>query len=100
MPTRGDSGGRARPARPRPADGERSAARLAKVQDAGVHEGGDEEADGSYVMPIVHTRLPETVVDAGFWVGLVGSAALGVIDPPLALLVGAGVLVARHRSGA
>jgi hypothetical protein len=54
--------------------------------------------DGGYVVPLVHTRVPASVVNTGFWAGLAGSAALGVIDPPLAVLVGAGVLVARHRN--
>ena len=43
-------------------------------------------------------RVPSTFVDAGFWGGLVGAAALGVIDPPLALFVGAGVVIARHQT--
>lgn len=52
---------------------------------------------GDYVLPVVHTHLPRTAVDAGFWGALTGSVVLGVIDPPLGLLLGAGVLVARHR---
>lgn len=54
--------------------------------------------DGGYVVPLVHTRVSSSVVNTGFWAGLAGSAALGVIDPPLAVLLGAGVLVARHRN--
>jgi hypothetical protein len=51
-----------------------------------------------YVTPITHTHVPGQFVDIAFWGGLVGAVALGVIDPPLGILVGAGVLVARHRS--
>lgn len=50
-----------------------------------------------YVVPLLHTRLPERVVDFGFWGGLLGAVALGAVDLPLAALVGIGVLVARHR---
>lgn len=55
-------------------------------------------ANDSYVLPIVGARVPSTLVNAGFWGGLVGAAALGVIDPPLALFVGAGVVIARHQT--
>ena len=51
-----------------------------------------------YTLPIVHVRVPAKAVDAGFWGGLVGAVALGAIDPPLGVLVGAGVLIARHKS--
>ena len=54
-------------------------------------------ADGSYELPVVHTHVPARAVEFGFWGGLAGAALLGAIDPPLALLVGAGVVVARHR---
>lgn len=59
-------------------------------------------ADGGrdYVVPIVHVHLPERAVDAAFWGGLAGAAALGVVDLPLAALVGGAVLVARHRARA
>jgi len=50
-----------------------------------------------YVTPIVHVTLPENAVNAGFWVVLVGAAALGAVDLPLAALIGAGVLIARHH---
>jgi uncharacterized phage infection (PIP) family protein YhgE len=52
--------------------------------------------NGVYELPVVHARIPAPLVNAGFWAGLAGSAALGVVEPPLALLVGAGVVVARH----
>ncbi len=54
-------------------------------------------ADGSYELPVVHTHVPARAVEVGFWGGLAGATLLGAIDPPLALLVGAGVVVARHR---
>ena len=52
---------------------------------------------GGYVIPIVHVSVPAKLVDAGFWGGLTGAVALGVIDLPLGVLVGAGVVVARHQ---
>ncbi|HXX88712.1 MAG TPA: hypothetical protein VEI83_00650 [Acidimicrobiales bacterium] len=52
---------------------------------------------GDYVVPVVHVHVPERVVDAGFWGVLVGSVALGAVDLPLAVLLGAGVVIARHR---
>ncbi len=51
----------------------------------------------AYVVPVVHLSLPESAVNIGFWSVLVGSVAFGAVDPPLAALIGAGVLVARHR---
>jgi hypothetical protein len=55
-----------------------------------------------YVVPLVHCRLSQRVVNAGFWTALAGAAALGVLDLPLAALIGGAVYVARHqaRSGA
>ena len=55
------------------------------------------ETNGAYVTPITHTHLPKPVVDAAFWGGLAGAIALGLVDPPLGILIGAGVVVARHR---
>ena len=52
----------------------------------------------TYVLPVVGVKVPSQVVDLGFWGGLVGAAALGIVDPPLALFVGAGVVIARHRA--
>jgi hypothetical protein len=55
-------------------------------------------ADGrDYKVPLVGVTVPARLVETGFWGGLLGAAALGALDPPLALLVGAGVVVARHR---
>lgn len=56
------------------------------------------ENGGSYVVPLVHAHLPARGVELGFWGGLAGAALLGAIDPPLALAVGAGVLIARHHN--
>lgn len=56
--------------------------------------------DGGYVLPVVHAHIPASAVEVGFWAGLAGAAVLGMVDPPLALLVGAGVVVARHRRAA
>jgi hypothetical protein len=54
-------------------------------------------APGDYVLPFVHARIPAPLVQIGFWGGLAGTVAFGVIDLPLAALVGVGVVVARHR---
>lgn len=54
-------------------------------------------ANSGYVIPLVHSRVPESVVDIGFYGLLAGTVALGVIDAPLVALVGLGVVVARHR---
>jgi hypothetical protein len=53
---------------------------------------------GAYVMPIVHITVPEAAVNVGFWAALGGAAVLGAVELPLAALIGAGVLVARHHS--
>jgi hypothetical protein len=54
------------------------------------------EDTSDYVVPMVHMRVSRAVVDAGFWGGLAGAVALGLVDPPLGVLLGAGVVVARH----
>jgi len=51
-----------------------------------------------YVVPVIHIRMPEPVVNGGFWAALAGAALVGSVDPPLAALIGAGVVVARHRN--
>ena len=53
--------------------------------------------NGSYLLPLVHVHVPARAVEWGFWGGLAGATMLGAVDPPLALLVGAGVIIARHR---
>jgi hypothetical protein len=57
-----------------------------------------EDSGGDYVTAITHIHVRHELVDAAFWGGLVGVVALGVIDPPLGILVGAAVVVARHAS--
>lgn len=52
---------------------------------------------GGFVVPLVHFTVPETAVNIGFWAALGGAAALGAIELPLAALVGAGVVIARHQ---
>jgi hypothetical protein len=42
--------------------------------------------------------VPESAVNASFWTAVVGAAVAGVVDPPLAALIGAGVIVSRHRN--
>jgi len=53
--------------------------------------------DGSYIVPVLHARLPARAVELGFWGVLAGAALMDAIDLPLALAVGVGVVVARHR---
>lgn len=53
--------------------------------------------ESGYVVPFLHTRLPEPVVNLGFYGLLTGTVVLGVVDAPFAALVGLGVVVARHR---
>jgi hypothetical protein len=51
----------------------------------------------SYELPIIHARVPESVGNLAFWAGLAGVVVAGAVDLPLAALIGAGVVVARHR---
>ncbi|MHB8263857.1 MAG: hypothetical protein ACYDGY_08960 [Acidimicrobiales bacterium] len=53
-------------------------------------------SDG-YELPVIHLRLPERAVNMAFWGALLGSAAFGAVDAPLAALIGLGVVIARHR---
>ena len=55
-------------------------------------------ASNGYVVPVVGVRVPGQLVEVGFWGGLAGAAVLGVVDPPLAVLLGAGVVIARHNA--
>ena len=54
------------------------------------------QSDG-YTLPVVGLRLPASMVHAGFAWGLAGAVLLGAVDLPVAALVAAGVLIARHR---
>lgn len=55
------------------------------------------EQTANYRVPVVGAAVPARLVETGFWGGLLGAAVLGAVDPPLALLIGAGVAIARHR---
>jgi hypothetical protein len=74
------------------------AVKAVKTEAATAGESDVDGAHDSYVVPLVGMRVPGVVVNVGFWGGLAGAAVLGAIDAPLAVLLGAGVLVARHRS--
>jgi hypothetical protein len=58
----------------------------------------DSSGGDRYVLPLIHTSVSSKVVDVGFWGTLLGAVAVGAVDPPLGLLIGAGVVVARHHS--
>ena len=77
----------------------KSATAVAVPEAAAAEAPGDDTAgsDAGYVVPVVHVRLPEKLVNVSFWGGLTGAVMLGAIDPPLGVLVGAGVVVARHQ---
>ncbi len=69
--------------------GSSSVPRLVPKPDSSMKEG--------YDLPVIGVTLPPRLVEVGFYGALLGSAALGVIDAPLAMLIGAGVVIARHR---
>ncbi len=71
-----------------------STAATGKVTQLGSAKGSDDD----YVLPIVNMHVPSFAVNAGFWSALAGSVALGFVEPPLGMLVGAGVLIARHQT--
>ena len=60
-----------------------------------VPEKGSGSSD--FVVPVIHVRLPESVVKVGFYGGLTAAIVAGAIDLPLALLAGVGVAIVRHR---
>lgn len=55
------------------------------------------KSDGCYRVPIINTVLPNRLVEAGLFGALIGTAVLGIVDAPVAALIGAGVIVIRHR---
>lgn len=64
-----------------------------------TEEPAEPAQDGdAYILPVLHTRVPERLVNVGFWGGLTGAVLIGAVDLPLGVLVGAGVLVARHQT--
>lgn len=71
----------------------------AQVESATKAREADSGDGRSYALPFIHTHIPAPVVDGGFWAALVGATVLGAVEAPLALLVGAGVVIARHRQG-
>jgi hypothetical protein len=66
-----------------------------EVSEVSTTSGPSESRD--YVVPVVKVHVPGALVNAGFWGGLAGAVVLGVVDPPLGVLVGAAVVVARHQ---
>jgi hypothetical protein len=66
---------------------------VTKLQGRGEHP----LPPNDFVVPVVHVHLPESAVKLGFYGGLGAAVALGAVDWPLAVLVGAGVAIARHR---
>jgi hypothetical protein len=58
---------------------------------------GSAGGDDAFVLPLVHVKVPEAAVTVGFWGALAGAVALGAVELPLAALIGAGVVVAKHR---
>lgn len=81
---------------PRANDPDRSA-RPAAVDDPAGGSGDQAARRHGYVLPLVHTRIPEPLVNVGFFGALGATAALGIVDAPLALLIGAAVVVAHHH---
>jgi len=74
-------------------------ATASKAKDNASHEpSGEAKPSGDYVLPVVHVSVPSKLIEAGFWGGLAGAVVLGAIDPPLGVLMGAGVVVARHQT--
>lgn len=53
-----------------------------------------------YDVPLVHVRVPQRVGNTAFWLALTGAVVGGTVELPLAALIVAGVVVARHRSTA
>ena len=54
--------------------------------------------DHDYVVPILHLHLSERAVDVGFWAALAGAALFGVVDLPVAALVGGSIVIARRHA--
>jgi hypothetical protein len=67
--------------------------------DALSPNGQATDTSGDYIVPIVHVHLPDAIPTIVFWAGLTAAIGLGVVDPPIGVLIGAGVVVARHQRG-
>lgn len=65
---------------------------------AGSHRSATTAPGHGYVVPWVHLSVPESLVNASFWTAVVGATLAGAVDPPLAALIGAGVIVSKHRN--
>ncbi len=61
--------------------------------------GGAASQCSGYVLPLVHARVPEPVVGLAFVGALAATVIAGAVELPAAALIGAGVVVARHRTG-
>jgi hypothetical protein len=72
----------------------------AETSEASAHPAGETQGQVSrgYVMPLVHARVPERVIDVGFWTALGTVAVVGVWDDRRRC-AGLFVLRRRHRSG-
>lgn len=68
-------------------------------------DGGDRPSAGGprrasdYELPLVHMRVPKPLGEAALWVGIAGAVVVGAVELPVAALVAAGVVVARHGDG-
>ena len=54
--------------------------------------------DADYVVPVLQLHLSERKVNLAFWSTLAATAVLGILDLPVAVLVGGAVVVARHHA--
>jgi hypothetical protein len=78
----------------------RRAAKVHSVETEKEHSTAhDRPEHGDYVLPLAHVRIPERVVNIGFWGALTGAVVVGAVDPPLAVLIGGAVLVAKRHAG-
>ena len=50
-----------------------------------------------YILPLLHTPIPEPVVDAAFWSALAMAALFGTVNRPTLGILVAGLFVVRHR---
>ena len=50
-----------------------------------------------YILPLLHTPIPEPVVDAAFWSALAMAALFGTLNRPALGIVAAGLFIVRHR---